>query len=76
MKRDTMEQIDRYVVSRIPVGDFLHAVLSNNLMESMSRADEANRRDLFEICSYIYNHTPISCHGSPKKVKAWLSGRT
>lgn len=41
-------------------------------MDAMGRADADNRRDLFEICSYVYNDMPAGCHGSPEMVRAWL----
>lgn len=74
MKRSTHEGLERYVKYRVPTGSFLHAVLTNDLMEAMGRADEENREDIFEICQYIYNHLPIACYGSPKAVKKWLTG--
>ena len=70
--RSIIDSIERYVKEGIPTGDFLRAVLENNLMESFGRADLRNRATLFEICAYIYNEIPASCHGSPEKVKAWL----
>jgi len=73
MKQDTKESLDRYAHEKIPPGGFLRAVLENNLMEAMGRADIINRYDLFEICSYVQNHMPLSCHGSPEIVKKWLN---
>ena len=64
--------LDRYANDRVPTGDFLRAVLENNLMEAIARADTENLRDLFEICSYVYNHIPSACHGSQAKVRNWL----
>lgn len=66
------ESLDRYAADKIPTGDFLYAVLTNNLMEAIGRADDYNLPCLPAICSYIYNHMPMSCHGSQKKVNAWL----
>lgn len=67
-----VDALDRYVKEGIPTGDFLYAVLSNNLMESFGRADDQNRASLFEICSFVYNELPAGCHGSPEKVREWL----
>ena len=67
-----VESLDLYVNNHIPTGDFLRAVLENNLMEAFGRADEYKRECLFNICHYIYNKLPMSCHGSPEKVRAWL----
>lgn len=75
MREDIKEAIDRYAKERRPVGDFLTAVLANDLMEATGRADADNRKDLFEICSYVYNHIPTRCHGSRQRVKEWLAAR-
>lgn len=70
--RSTLDSLQRYVEQGIPTGDFLRAVLSNDLMEALGRADEFNRAAIFEICQYIYNEMPHSSHGSPEQVTAWL----
>jgi len=73
MKHNIKDAIDRYANDKCPTGSFLRYVLENNLMEAIGAADEGNLRDIHEICSYIYNHIPAICHGSPEKVKAWLN---
>ena len=70
--RRTKEAIDRYVQQHLLPGGFLEAVLSNNLMDAVCRADSENLEALVEICKYIYNEIPSKCHGSPEKVKAWV----
>lgn len=72
VRPNTLNAIDRYVTDGIPTGSFLEAVLCNDLMEAMGRADMGNRLALFEICDYIYNETPAACHGSGERVQYWL----
>ena len=72
MKESTKNGIDQYVEHGIPTGDFLRAVLANDLMEAFGRADQENRRDLYEIAVYIYNETPSTCHGSYAIVDEWI----
>jgi len=72
MKVETQESIDNYVNKRWEPGGFLTAVLANDLMQAFGKADIENREDMFEIVSYIYNRTPIVCHGSYEKVEEWL----
>ncbi len=72
IRPDIIESILDYVRERVPPGDFLRAVLENNLKESFQRADEDNIRNMFEIVQFIYNEIPASCWGSPEKVKEWL----
>ena len=70
--RDVKESIDRYVDDGCPTGSFLCAVLGNNLFEAAAKADVHNRLWLVDICEYIYNHTPNTCHGSATLVTNWL----
>ena len=69
------EGLDRYVQQKCPTGDVLKAVLENNLMEAVGRADPESMSALREICSYLRFDIPSTCHGSPEKVKAWLASR-
>lgn len=75
MKESTRNDLNEYIKDRVPVGDFLYAVLTNNLVETYARADEENLYDLFEIVSYVYNQLPSECWGSKEKVDKWLLGR-
>ncbi len=75
MKETTLAAINRYAKDHVPTGDFLYAVLTNNLAESIGCADEENLRDLVEIVRYIYNHIPYISWGSKEKVAAWLAQR-
>lgn len=68
--RDTLE---RYIEHRIPMGSFLTAFASNDLFDAMSRADDVNRLQFFELCSWFYNYAPPMCYGSPEKVANWLN---
>lgn len=52
-------------------GDFLTAVMKNDLMDAMGRADIGNRHALFDICTYVYNELPGSCHGNEEKFETW-----
>ena len=73
MKQSTKETIYNYVWHHLEPGGFMRAVFENDLVEAFGRADLENRRDLFEICEYVYNHIPADCHGSPEAVEAWLT---
>ena len=70
-----LESLQAYVNDRRPTGEFLRAVLENDLCESFGRADIGNRESLFEIASYVYNELPANCWGSPEKVKDWLNAK-
>jgi len=72
----TRNGIDDYVQGHIPPGDFLKAVLENNLMGTVFASDDENLGALLDICRYVWNYTPATCWGSPAKVKAWLYPET
>ncbi len=73
MKDNIKQALDAYAREGQAVGDFLTAVLENNLMQAFGKADAENYRDLGEICGYVYNELPSACHGSPEQVRAWLA---
>lgn len=75
IRPDIVESLQRYIKDRIPTGDFLKAVLENNLSEAFGRADEQNCVTLFHICAYVYNEIPSVAWGSEEKVAKWLEGR-
>jgi hypothetical protein len=70
---ETLNAIDRYVFARLPPGDFLEAVLSNNLQQTFNLADTKNREVLPAIVAYVFNHTPPQCRGNPERVDQWLN---
>ena len=71
---DIRESLDAYVELRRPLGGFLQAVIENNFMEAVGRADDLNVRQLPAIAAYVYNDMPSVCHGSPALYVAWLEG--
>ena len=72
IKQSTIQTINDYVEHGYEPGGFVTAVLANDLMASFGRADHENQATLFQICSYVYNEIPLSCHGSYEKVEEWL----
>lgn len=73
LTEDDFAPLSRYILERIPPGDFLMSVLENDLTGAMSNADVYNRRRIFEYCKYLWNRAPANCWGSPEKVALWLS---
>lgn len=64
--------IERYVREGVPPGDFLTAVICNDLKRAVSAADEDNRRNLPAFVGYFYNNCPSGCWGSKEKMYWWL----
>lgn len=73
--RNIIESIFAYFEYGRPTGDFLKAVLANNLSESFGRADMYNRACLFDISCLLYNFAPHGedfGRGSFEAVDAWI----
>lgn len=62
-----------FVVVGRPTGSFLEAVIANDLMDALGRADVANRSKLFEIGAWLRNHAPGGCYGSRKAYQQWVA---
>jgi hypothetical protein len=67
-----MGGLRRYVEHGIIPGDFLEAVLRNDLRGACERADEENRVNLPAYVGWLYNEAPGGCWGSSAKVDAWV----
>jgi hypothetical protein len=71
---DMRESMTRYVEERKEPGGFLSAVIRNDLLDAVCRADRHNLLLVKEYAQWFYNVAPAGCHGSPEKMKAWLGG--
>lgn len=67
-----MGAIERYVNQGIPPGDFLTAVICNDLFEAVGRADEENMANLPAYVAYFYNEVTGACWGSRERMAAWM----
>jgi hypothetical protein len=66
------QAMQAYVEHGQPPGDFLRAVLSNNLSEAFGRADNENTAIMREYVVWLCNDVPYSAWGSYEIVKAWV----
>lgn len=66
------ESIDLFVSHGYLPGNFLAAVMANDLKESIARADEAALANLPHIVAYLYNEVPASAWGSYATLAAWF----
>ena len=56
-------------------GQFLQAVISNDLKEAVSRADDNNVKILHVYICFFYNKTPSACWGSMKNLIEWVRSK-
>jgi hypothetical protein len=64
--------LKRYLTSGIGPGHFLTAVLSNDLISAVSRADDTNINRLPDYVRFFYNYVHPHAFGSPKAVEEWI----
>jgi len=67
----TVDGAKIWIEDAIIPGDFLLAVLENNLSEACARADQHNYILLTKIVEWWWVEAPAACWGSPEKVKNW-----
>jgi hypothetical protein len=70
--KELIESLDRYAEHGIPTGDFLKAVLANDLYQAVLRADPENEKRLRDIVVHVVHAMPAECWGSWEKVGAWI----
>lgn len=66
--------VERYIEDGVATGDFLKAVISNDLINAVGRADFLNIDRLAGIVNWFYNNAPMSCWGSKEKYEDWVKG--
>lgn len=57
------------------LGDFTQAILENNLMEALGRADDINTYLLRDYVVWLYSEAPAPSWGSKEKVAAWVEAK-
>lgn len=75
IRENMMESIKAYVKEGRPVGNFLQAVICNDLKEAVGRADDENLQNIPAFVAYFYNETPMACWGSRERMRDWLDGK-
>lgn len=67
------EGLVEYLTARRPTGDFLKAVLSNDLTDAALRADEVSGIHLVPIVKFLAHCAPAEAWGSGEAITAWLA---
>jgi len=66
-----LDAIERYVQTGCPIGDFLTAVIDNDLRGAVGRADDENLTALHDIVKVFHNYCPADCWGAAGKRTRW-----
>lgn len=64
--------IIRYVEQGVIPGEFLTAVITNDLKNAVLRADDENVNLLLEYVKFFYNWVPAACWGSQANMAGWI----
>jgi len=68
-----MPSLRRYIDEKKKPGNFLSAVIRNDLRDACGLADDENMRNLPAYVAYFYNEAPNICWGSQTIMDAWLT---
>ena len=63
--------LGRFFNQGIATGQFLNAVLTNDLLETFSRGDPQSIAGLPRLIELIFNHAPGDAWGTPERVATW-----
>lgn len=65
-----------YVEQGVPPGDFLTAVLQNDLVEAFNRADATNVHAMLAWAKWLDKDCPRAAWGSKEQVEKWIAVHT
>lgn len=65
--------IQAYIETGRPVGQFLQAVLRNDLKAAVSHADDSSLAGMRGIIQFLYNYAPAECWGNEDTIIRWMT---
>lgn len=75
----TLQGLDRWAKEGSPrPGDFITAVITNDLEDAVAHADGNNKPVIHRIVQYLWSELPSGCYGSKEAVDRWrdkMAGR-
>lgn len=70
---DMQDGIKRYVIEKLRPGNFLSAIITNDLRGAVGHADAVNLPLISLYVRWFYNRAPAACHGSNRQMEEWLA---
>lgn len=70
--RTMWESIVEYIVVGRITGAFLAALLSNDLLLAVKKADEVNIQRLRDYVSFLEGCAPVGCYGTSAAYQSWI----
>lgn len=71
----TQEAFENYILRGYPPGSFMMAVLCNDFVGAVHKADHINKGALVDIAKWMLNVPPSECWGNSRAVKEWLEDK-
>ena len=68
----TRDALENYIIRGYHPGGFLQAVLVNNFVNTVCRADHLNQLHLVDIAKWLVHEAPGECWGSDQAVNNWI----
>lgn len=68
-----LESLLAYLETGRPTGGFLEAVIANDLLDAVGRADPTSLSALKAICQFVYVEVPMEARGSREAWRAWVA---
>lgn len=65
------ESLEAHCLTGRPVGQFLTAALSNDLLGAVSHGDDNSLAGLKGVVQFLYNYAPPGSWGTKEKVATW-----
>jgi hypothetical protein len=69
------EPIINYIAHRRPVGSFLEAVISNDFIKAVTRADEEALENIPAFAVFFIMWAPADCYGSRGAYWKWIGSK-
>lgn len=69
------QDLREYVEDGRPTNHFLTALLQNDLMACIGRADVRNKAAIEAYVMWLKSYAPGACYGGRDEVAAWISHR-
>lgn len=72
LPRHMWESLVEYVVIGRPLGEFLEALVSNDLLQAVKKADGLNAQCFKDYVLWLESVAPATCFGSNATYHAWV----
>lgn len=72
IREDMLAALTEYVERGVPVGDFLRAVICNDLVAACGQADSDNLKNIPAFAGWLYNRCPSGAWGTVQAYHQWL----